>query len=150
MTLREVPAALESGAAARRGGHFDRLAGSLGAALFEAGAVTLDGPGERLMIELPGPPEPPPLPGGFGLALGPSQAGLAVTAVIDGSPAATAGVLAGDEVAAIEGTHTRGWTAAEAWQALAGRSAAAFEFLRGGGAPQRVKLERRRFYPLLR
>lgn len=148
---REVPAALESGPAARRGGHFDRLAGSLGAALFDAGAVTLDGPGERLVIELPGLPEPPPLPGGFGLVLsGGGDAALSVTAVVDGSPAAAAGVLAGDEVAAIEAAPTRGWTAADAWQALAGHDAAVFEFVRGGSAPRLVRLERRRFFPLLR
>ena len=81
---RQVPAALETGSAARRGLHFDRLAGSLGVALFEPGAVTLDGPGGRLVVELPGLPEPPPLPGGFGFRL---QAGhaLAVSAVFDGA-----------------------------------------------------------------
>ena len=64
---RQVPAALQSGDAAQRGQHFERLAGSLGIALFEAGAVTLDGPGGQLIVELPGLPEPPSLPGGFGL-----------------------------------------------------------------------------------
>ena len=58
---RDVPVAFEAGAAARRGGHFDRLAGSAGLALFGAGAVTLDGPGGRLIVEQPGLPAPPPL-----------------------------------------------------------------------------------------
>ena len=47
---REVPAALEAGTNARRGGHFDRLAGSLGNALFESGAVTLDGRGSGRIV----------------------------------------------------------------------------------------------------
>ena len=148
---REVPAALEAGAAARRGGHFDRLSGSLGAALFAAGAVTLDAAGERLWIELPGLPDPPPLPGGFGIRLGTVDgAGLAVAAVIEGSPAAAAGVGAADAVIAIDGADTGGWSAVDAWRALAAREAAAFELRRRDGTPRRVWLQRERFFPLLR
>jgi len=148
---RDVPSALESGTTARRGGHFDRLSGSLGVALFEAGAVTLDATGGRLVIELPGLPDPPPLPGGFGMALStPSGAGLAVSAVIDGSPAAAAGVAAADAVTAIDGSRTTGWTAVDAWQALAGRNAAEFELSRAGTVPRRIRLERQRFFTPLR
>jgi predicted aspartyl protease len=151
VTWRDVPAVLESGTTARRGGHFDRLSGSLGAALFEAGAVTLDAAGEHLVIELPGLPDPLPLPGGFGMTLGtPGGAGLAISAVIEGSPAAAAGVEAADTVTAIDGSSTLGWTTVDAWQALAGRSAAEFELSRAGSAPRRVRLERQRFFPLLR
>lgn len=151
LAWREVPAALESGAAARRGGHFDRLSGSLGAAVFAAGAVTLDAAGERLLIDLPGLPDPPPLPGGFGMTLGTAGGvGLAVAAVIEGSPAAAAGVMAADAVIAIDGTDTGGWTAVDAWQALAGRDAAEFALLRRDGTPRRVRLQRQRFFPLLR
>ena len=52
-TMRELPATFESGAPGERGAFFDRLSGSLGCAAFEAGAVTLDGPGGRLLVELP-------------------------------------------------------------------------------------------------
>lgn len=148
---REVPSALESGATARRGGHFDRLSGSLGCALFETGAVTLDAAGERLVVELPGLPDPLPLTGGFGITLSTSDAaGLVVSAVIEGSPAAAAGVAAADAVTAMDGRSTGGWTAVDAWQALAARDAAEFELSRAGSAPRRVRLERRRFFPLLR
>jgi hypothetical protein len=142
----QVPAALERGGA-RRGMHFDRLAGSLGAALFEPGAVTLDGPGERLIVELPGLPEPPPLPGGFGFRL---KGGdwLRIGAVIDGSPAAAAGLTAGEAVQAIDGADARAWSPAQAWQALAGREQAALQLFRDGSS-RRVDVRRERFFPLL-
>ena len=143
----QVPAALERGGGARRGMHFDRLAGSLGAALFEPGAVTLDGPGERLIVELPGLPEPPPLPGGFGFRL---QGGdwLRVGAVIDGSPAAAAGLTVGEAVQAIDGADARAWSPAQAWQTLAGREQTALQLFRDGNS-RRVDLRRERFFPLL-
>ena len=145
---RQVPVALESGQAVRRGMHFDRLAGSLGVALFEPGAVTLDGPGGRLVVELPGLPEPPALAGGFGLRL---EAGssLAVSAVLDGGPAAAAGLQVGDQVQAIDGADARAWSAPQAWEAMAGREAATLQVFRAG-ASQRVALRRERFFPLLR
>jgi C-terminal processing protease CtpA/Prc len=119
-------------------------------ALFEAGAVTLDGPGARLIVELPGLPEPPPLPGGFGLALIGRSDGLAVAAVLDTGPAAAAGIQPGDTVLAIDGTETRGWTPTQAWGALAGRNGAVFDVRRDDAPGRRVRLERRRFFPLLR
>jgi hypothetical protein len=148
---RDVPAALEAGAVARRGAHFDRLAGSIGNALFESGAVTLDGPGARLIVELPGLPEPAPLPGGFGFALTRSQgAALAIGAVIDGGPAATAGVGPGDAVLAIDGSDVRTASPAQAWQMLARRDAATFELATRDAPARRVRLDRQRFFPLLR
>lgn len=146
----EVPAAFEEGGRARRGGHFDRLAGSLGVALFEAGALTIDGPGARLVIAQPGLPAPPPLPGGFGLVLARSADRLLVAAVLGGGPAAAAGVVAGDVLASIDGSDTRSWTPAQAWQALAGRDRAHFELQRAGSEPARITLARARFFPLLR
>ncbi|MCU0922397.1 MAG: aspartyl protease family protein [Burkholderiaceae bacterium] len=145
---RQVPAALESGAAVRRGLHFDRLAGSLGVALFEPGAVTLDGPGKRLVIELPGLPEPPALPGGFGMRL---EAGssLTVSAVFETGPAAAAGLAAGDQVQAIDGVDARQWSVPQAWAALAGRESCTLQVYRQG-ASHRAELRRERFFPLLR
>jgi hypothetical protein len=143
----QVPAALESGVTARRGAHFDRLAGSLGVALFEPGAVTLDGPGARLMVELPGLPEPPPLPGGFGFRLD-GGSGLRIGAVIDGGPAAAGAVSVGDAVQAIDGADARFWTPAQAWQALAGREQTVLQLFREGSS-RRVELRRERFFPLL-
>jgi hypothetical protein len=135
---REVPVVFEAGAQARRGAHFDRLAGSAGLALFAGGAVTLDGPGERLVVELPGLPEPAPLPGGFGFALG---AGLAVSAVFDGGPAARAGVRPGQRLRRLDERDVA--TAPQAWQALQGRASARFDF---DGLPAPVTLERERFF----
>lgn len=146
-TAQQVPAALESGGSAR-GAHFDRLAGSLGSALFEPGAVTLDGPGERLIVELPGLPQPPPLPGGFGFRLE-GGSWLRIGAVIDGGPAAAAGVQAGAAVQALDGIDVRAWTPARAWQALAGREQVALQLYRDGDS-RRVELRRERFFPLLR
>jgi len=145
---RQVPAALESGSAARRGLHFDRLAGSLGVALFEPGAVTLDGPGAQLLVELPGLPEPPPLPGGFGFRL---QAGhaLAVSAVFQTGPAAAAGLAVGDQVQAIDDVDARQWSVPQAWAALAGREHAVLQVYRQDRS-QRIELRRERFFPLLR
>ena len=146
----EVPAAFESGGAARRGGHFDRLAGSLGVALFEAGAITLDGPGARLVVDVPGLPTLPPLPGGFGFGLARRAERLNVGAVLGGGPAAAAGVEAGDALLSLEGQDTRAWSPAQAWQALVGREQAVFELQRGGSAPRKITLARASFFPLLR
>jgi hypothetical protein len=135
---RDVPVVFEVGGQARRGAHFDRLAGSAGLALFAAGAVTLDGPGERLTIDLPGLPEPAPLPGGFGFGLG---AGAVVNAVFDGGPAARAGVKPGQRLRRLDERDVA--TAAQAWRALQGRDSAHFEF---DGLPAAVSLARERFF----
>jgi Aspartyl protease/PDZ domain len=144
---RQVPAALESGDAARRGRHFERLAGSLGIALFESGAVTLDGPGGQLIVELPGLPEPPPLPGGFGLRFERGTS-LVVGSVVEGGPAAQSGVTVGDQVQAIDGADARQWSAVQAWEALAGRESMVMQLYRDG-VSRRVELHRARFFPPL-
>ncbi len=144
----QVPAALESGDAARRGAHFDRLAGSLGVALFEPGAFTLDGPGNSLRVELPGLPETPPLPGGFGFRLA-FTTSLIVSALIEGGPAARAGLMTGDQVQGVDGVDARQWTVVQAWQALADRDTTLLQVYRER-ASQRVALRRERFFPLLR
>jgi predicted aspartyl protease len=136
---RQVPVVFEAGERARRGAHFDRLAGSLGTALFGAGEITLDGPGGRLALALPGLPEPPPLPGGFGLALaGDGQ----VSAVYADGPAARAGVTPGAQLLALDGVPVGGIEAV--WRALAGTDEARFRF--DGGVGERT-LRRERFFP---
>ena len=103
------------------------------------------------MVDAPGLPTPPPLPGGFGITLAQgSGAGLVVNAVLDGGPAAAAGIAVGDAVTAIDGHTTLSWAPADAWQALAGRGAADFEIARAGSTTRRMRLQRQRFFPLLR
>ncbi len=147
-TAQQVPAALEGRDGPQRGPALDRLAGSLGVGLFEPGALTLDGPGQRLWVELPGLPTPPPLPGGFGLRLE-QRGSLTVSAVLDGGPAAAAGVRSGDQVQAVDGADARDWSVPQAWAALAGREQAVWQLWRGS-ASSTVPLRRERFFPLLR
>lgn len=142
---RDLPAVFEAGTGARRGGHFDRVAGSAGLALFGAGAVTLDGPGAQLRVELPGLPEPPPLPGGFGFALsGVAGQTPEVSAVFDGGPAMRAGVRPGQRLRAIDGRDLTGIGAGAVWRMLAGAAQARFTF--GDDQPP-VALARERFFP---
>jgi len=151
-TMRELPAAFESGAPGERGAHFDRLSGSLGCAAFEAGAVTLDGPGGRLLVELPGLPEPAPLAGGFGLRLEAGGAAPRVAAVFDAGPAAAAGIAPGQWLLGLDDADAHGWPPEQVWQRLAGRTQA--EFALGteaaDAAPRRVTLRREAFFPLWR
>jgi membrane-associated protease RseP (regulator of RpoE activity) len=143
-SARDVPVAFEDGARARRGGHFDRLAGSFGTALLRHSRVLLDVPAARWQTA---PAAVPPLPGGFGFALADSP--LRVGAVIDGGPAATAGLRPGDRLLRIDGRSFEQRPAHEVWQALDGVDGAAFEWQRGSGAWQTV-LRRERFFPRLR
>jgi predicted aspartyl protease len=126
---RDVPAAFEAGGSARRGAHFDRLAGSAGLALFAAGAVTIDGPRSRVVVEQPGLPDAAALPGGFGFALR-SQlgAGPAVSAVFEGGPAERAGVRPGQTLRRLDARELAGARSAEVWGALRGVESARFEF----------------------
>jgi hypothetical protein len=135
---RDVPVVFEAGSRARRGAHFDRLAGSAGLALFAAGAVTLDGPGERLIVDQPGLPAPALLPGGFGFGLG---AGALVNAVFDGGPAARAGVRPGQRLRRLDGRDVA--TSVQAWLLLQGRDSARFDF---DGLPAPLTLVRERFF----
>lgn len=151
-TMRELPAAFESGAPGERGAFFDRLSGSLGCAAFEAGAVTLDGPGGRLLVELPDLPEPAPLAGGFGLRLEAGGAASRVAAVFDAGPAAAAGIAPGQWLLGLDDADAHGWPPEQVWQRLAGRTQA--EFALGteaaDAAPRRVTLRREAFFPLWR
>jgi hypothetical protein len=141
-TARDVPVAFEAGGGARRGAHFERLAGSAGLALFAAGAVTLDGAGGRLVVEQPGlPGEAPPLPGGFGFVL---TGALDVAAVLDGGPAARAGVKPGARLRSLDGAPLAGARASDVWRALQGRESAEFDF--SGMAGSGVVLARERFF----
>ncbi len=142
----DVPAAFESGTRARRGGHFDRLAGSVGGALFRSARVTLDArePG-AWRVE---PSALPPLPGGFGLALD-GQRPPRIAAVIDASPAARAGLAPGQRLLALQGRSARDLAAHEVWQLLDGVDSAAFDFARADETPLRATLARERFLPQL-
>jgi predicted aspartyl protease len=141
---RDVPVVFEAGDTARRGAHFDRLAGSAGLALFAAGAVTLDGPGGRLVVEQASLPQAATLPGGFGFALH-SQAGQApaVSAVFDGGPAVRAGVRPGMRLRAVDGRDLARSRADDVWRALTGVDSARFEF---DALPAPVTLARERFF----
>lgn len=134
-----VPAAIESGARARRGGHFDSLSGSAGTALFEHMVVTLDAAGGSLRVA--SPPAPPDIPGGFGLSLVRQGEALVVDSVMLDSPAAQAGVAPGDRLVSLDGRPAPAEPAA-VWDQLADRQAAEFGFERAT-----LRLERRVFFP---
>lgn len=141
----EVPLALELGATARRGGHFDRLAGSLGNALFDGGSVWLDLRGGRLVVQHAAAGSA--IPGGFGFVPLAQAGGLVVGSVFDGGPAALAGIKPGDRIASIDEVPAPD-SAAKCWRQLRGRADAALILDRGG---QRVQatLRRASFFPAL-
>jgi hypothetical protein len=147
----EVPTAFEAGARARRGGHFDRLAGSLGAALFRGSRVGLDsGSAAAWLVDAHAGGSLPVLPGGFGFALGGSGP-LTVTAVIDGGPAAGAGVAPRSRLLAVQGQDAERMQAHEVWQALDGVDSAAFVWSPPTGTAQRATtLQRERLFPVFR
>jgi hypothetical protein len=146
-SARQVPVALETPAGSRRGGPFDRLAGSAGFALFEPARVTIDGPGSDLHVQ---GHSDAALPGGFGFAVAAAEGGLTVRAVIDDSPARAAGVAPGDRIVAIDGRPAPSLTPASLWAQAHGRDRLALDLLAAGAsAPRRVELSRERFLPLL-
>ncbi len=146
LQARGVPAALEGGARARRGGHFDVLAGSLGVALFENNRITVDVGAQRL--HLPRQAELRSPDGGFGLVLATVRNQCIVVAVIDGGPAARHGLIPGDRVTAVDGVPNTGNTATT-WQSLHHKDAAEFQLERDG-ATRVVRLERSKFFPARR
>jgi hypothetical protein len=147
---REVPTAFEVGARARRGGHFDRLAGSLGSALLRGARIGLDaGDAPAWLVEGPMGPALPVLPGGFGFALDGSQPPR-VSAVIDGGPAARAGLTPGSGLVSVLGQAAQRLQPHEVWQLLDGVDSAAFEWSGPGAAAQHMTLRRERFFPVLR
>ncbi|HEY6133283.1 MAG TPA: aspartyl protease family protein [Rubrivivax sp.] len=139
----DVPLALELGAAARRGGHFDRLAGSLGNALFDGGSVWLDVRGGRLVVQHPAAGSP--IPGGFGLVPLAQAGGLVIGSVFDGGPAALAGLRPGDRIVSTDNVAAPD-SAARFWRALRGRNEAALVLDRSG-SPVRATLQRASFFP---
>ncbi len=144
---REVPIALERGGSARRGGHFDRLLGSVGVALFEGAAFTLDLKGGRLQI-LGGAAAGSALPGGFGFAVTRHHDGrLMLDRVLQGGPAERAGLQPGDLLAGLDGGLAP-TAPAVLWGALHGRDDAMFELERDSRRWQ-ARLARAVFFPLL-
>jgi len=141
----EVPLALELGAAARRGGHFDRLAGSLGNALFDGGSVWLDVRGGRLVARHPAPGSA--IPGGFGFMPLVQSGGLVIGSVFDGGPAAIAGLKPGDRIVGIDAAPAPD-SAAKCWRLLRGRGETAL-LLDRGGVPVQATLRRASFFPAL-
>jgi predicted aspartyl protease len=149
-SAREVPTAFEVGARARRGGHFDRLAGSLGSALFRTARIGLDaGDAPAWLLEAAAGPELPILPGGFGFALDGSRPPR-VSAVIDGGPAARAGLAPGSRLVSVAGHRADDLRLHDVWQLLDGVDSTEFEWALAGGAARRVTLQRERFFPSFR
>lgn len=142
--LEQVPLALEIGARARGGAHFDRLSGSVGMALFEDGALALDPRAGLLHVRL----APIPLPGGFGFTLSAQRGAAQVQSVIDGGPAARAGIAPADVLLALDGAPIAGASPAEVWSRLRALEQVRLRWQRGGRA-QEARLARERFFPRL-
>lgn len=143
---RELPLVLERGVRARRGGHFDRLLGSLGNAVFEGSSFDLDLAASRLRL-YPGPLAGAAMPGGFGFAVAPRGDHLVLDRVLEGGPAAQAGLQPGDTVRSADG-RTVSAAPAVLWAHLHERDDALFDMERDG-AKWRVRLARSTFYPSL-
>ena len=140
--LPQIPVVLEAGAAARRGRHFDRLAGSVGLALFDA--LFVDAAAGLCRAT----PAPMPLPGGYGFTLRRGADAPVVHAVVDTGPAARAGVAPGDVLLAIDGAGVDGGRPGDVWTRLQPLAHAELRWRRD--AAERVTpLARERFFPRL-
>ena len=144
-TRRDVPLALEVGGAARRGGHFERLDGAIGLALFDGGVLTLDLPRRRLRVQHPRAASA--LPGGFGFLPRQADGALVIASVFDASPAAEAGWRPGDRWVTLDAAEAPR-TPADAWRRLYGRDEARFGLERDG-ATIHTTLRRASFFPPL-
>ncbi|MNQ11366.1 Carboxy-terminal processing protease CtpB precursor [compost metagenome] len=82
--------------------------------------------------------------GGLGIELGQEDGLLKVISPIDDTPAARAGVEAGDLILRIDGQPTKGWSLMEAVDKLRGKPGSKIELtlVREGGKPFTLKLER--------
>ena len=82
--------------------------------------------------------------GGLGIELGIDDGMLKVVSPIDDTPAARAGIEAGDLIVKIDGQPTKGWTLVQAVDKLRGKAGSKIELtlVREGGKPFTVKLER--------
>ena len=82
--------------------------------------------------------------GGLGIEVGQDEGGLKVIAPIDDTPAARAGIEAGDLIVRIDGQPTKDWSLVQAVDKLRGKpgSQIVLTLVREGGKPFDVKLER--------
>lgn len=82
--------------------------------------------------------------GGLGIEVGQDEGGLKVIAPIDDTPAARAGIEAGDLIIKIDGQPTKDWSLVQAVDKLRGKpgSQIVLTLVREGGKPFDVKLER--------
>jgi len=120
------------------------IVGSAGVALFDGALLAIDLDAGLLCIEAV--PASAALPGGYGMLLAQGPLAPRVAGVLPGSPAARAGLQAGDEIVRLEG-RAAPHTLPMLWQAIAQRGSLEME-VRRGAAVQRVRLERAYFLPL--
>ena len=82
--------------------------------------------------------------GGLGIEVGQEDGLIKVISPIDDTPAARAGIEAGDLISRIDGQPTKGWSLMEAVEKLRGKPGSKVELplIREGGKPFTVKLER--------
>ena len=82
--------------------------------------------------------------GGLGIEVGQEDGLLRVISPIDDTPAARAGIEAGDLILRIDGQPTKGWSLMEAVDKLRGKPGSKIELtlVREGGKPFTLKLER--------
>ena len=119
------------------------VAALAGVALFEGARLALDLQRRRACVEA----GERTVPGGFGFTLDRERSRLVITGVLDGSPAAAAGLRAGDAIVAWDGGAAP-ISVALAWSAMRERSELALSVERGG-ATRTMKLERAHFLPAL-
>jgi hypothetical protein len=147
LAVPDVPTVLEQAATSGRAAAFDRLAGAVGCALFEAGSLRLD-PG-RQRAEITWPTAALRLPGGFGFGLRATADGAQVASVQGGSPAARAGLRPGDTLLAVDGRPAAGLTPSAVWSLLRPAQTVRLELAGEGGRRADALLARERFFPLL-
>ncbi len=139
----DVPVMLLPGSPMRDVASLRGVVGVIGMALF-ADAVLGHDPAARRAWTTAGIGAAP-LPGGFGVVLAAADGRLVAQQVLAGSPAAAAGVRAGDLLLALDGTPLPQPTPAAAWGRLRGVAEAVFEWQRGN-ASRTTRLRRERFF----
>ncbi len=82
--------------------------------------------------------------GGLGIEVGLNDGRVSVISPIDDTPAARAGIEAGDIITQIDGQPTKGWTMMQTVDKLRGKvgSSVTLTLMRNGGKPFDVKLDR--------